>query len=878
MNCSAVLSFVQNSLNGDITYDVTARLQKLHQPPAQVIGKLPSANTVFNVYKEWQIFYESLLQITRQPSLEITIDPTGFTNISLTDFDTLCETLKETINTWLHSPEFASINRQILTYFNRNDEILLIIETDDQQLARLPLHLWDFFETFEAAELILSNLQFIHPLIRNYQRDKIRILAIFGETNDLDLEKHKEVLKELENESSIELVVIPKNETNLKNINEKLWDKKGWSVIFFAGHGKGGTIQINPKERISINLLEKGLREATKNGLQLLIFNSCDGIGLAKTALQYKVPRVIVFREKVPNEVAANFIRYFLNAFQRESLPLALREARERLQGLEDEFPLASWLPLLCKNAAIPILTWEMLQGNKPDNPTFLNKLKNFFKKYKKPLRFSLLLIITLLIIFLIYTYRKPIQLIETCKLTPENRLLSCGEKSLMKTPPTELNKRKGIEEFANKNFDQAIKSLQTSFDNNKDGETLIFLNNAQVLQKLKLGKINQNQVIPLAVVIPITKQKDGPDQVSKHTLKGIGYKQKEFNENNNQNQVLILVANDENNVGDNKTEGIAQYIAKELVKRKLYGVIGHYSSRATINTKDTYKKAQLVLMSFASTANEVTLKNNQKLTLTDTSQQTYFFRVVSTNKDQTQLLAQYLQNKGYQKVVIFYSEKIFSLSFKQEFEKNWSKHSVIKTYNLEEKIDIKSILENLKKRKEKIALILCPDAFTNNSATSLEISNTKDIIKENNGKFLIGTGNVMTLYEESIHTENTNIAKNIVISVPWSDYSEKINQNQRKQINELKKFWGNNLLNEEIVRQVIDYDSTKVLLDALSQIKPPLSSSKLQKYLVNPNNKFDGMSGEITFQGSDRLQNTAILITPNCDENSCQGWQKEWE
>jgi len=56
--------------------------------------------------------------------------------------------------------------------------------------------------------------------------------------------------------------------------------------------------------------------------------------------------------------------KYFLEAFARgESLYLAVREARERLESIEDEFPCASWFPVICQNPTEIPPTWDSLRG-----------------------------------------------------------------------------------------------------------------------------------------------------------------------------------------------------------------------------------------------------------------------------------------------------------------------------------------------------------------------------------------------------------------------------------------------------------------------------------------------------------------------------------
>ncbi|MHC5597349.1 MAG: CHASE2 domain-containing protein, partial [Nostoc sp.] len=110
-------------------------------------------------------------------------------------------------------------------------------------------------------------------------------------------------------------------------------------------------------------------RKAIENGLQLAIFNSCDGLGLARELADLQIPQIIVMREPVPDQVAKEFLKYFLQGFAGgESLYQSVRQARERLQGLEDRFPCATWLPMICQNPAQIPPTWDELRFTKTED------------------------------------------------------------------------------------------------------------------------------------------------------------------------------------------------------------------------------------------------------------------------------------------------------------------------------------------------------------------------------------------------------------------------------------------------------------------------------------------------------------------------------
>jgi CHASE2 domain-containing sensor protein len=105
--------------------------------------------------------------------------------------------------------------------------------------------------------------------------------------------------------------------------------------------------------------------------LQLAIFNSCDGLGLAYALEELALPQMLVMREPVPDVVAVAFLKGFLQAFsQGRSLFAATREARERLEGLEGQFPCASWLPTIYQHSVQTPITWQSLKSPSPERRT----------------------------------------------------------------------------------------------------------------------------------------------------------------------------------------------------------------------------------------------------------------------------------------------------------------------------------------------------------------------------------------------------------------------------------------------------------------------------------------------------------------------------
>lgn len=153
-------------------------------------------------------------------------------------------------------------------------------------------------------------------------------------------------------------------------MREYLWDEEGWDIFFFAGHsssnadGTIGTIELNETESLSINKFGEALKAARERGLQIAVFNSCDGLGLANTLAELNIPQIIVMRETVPDEVARGFLQDFLTAFAREgcSLYTAVRQARRKLENFEDGFPGVKWLPVISQHPAAMPPTWQQLR------------------------------------------------------------------------------------------------------------------------------------------------------------------------------------------------------------------------------------------------------------------------------------------------------------------------------------------------------------------------------------------------------------------------------------------------------------------------------------------------------------------------------------
>ena len=342
-----------------------------NHPPIRLTGSLPPALELAELYHRWRSLYEALNNRLswRRGAIDtrIEFDEQEIAQVSQVEFFDLSRQLKRCLNSWLDSGSFGRIERKLRTQLSPHQEIRVIIETDDPLLRRLPWHLWNFFEDYPSSEVGLSSTleaERIEPMHRS-PGGAVRILAILGNSHGIDIEHDRALLEGLPGAKTVFLVEPERGE-----LNRLLWDEQGWDILFFAGHssshtsGATGFININQHEAITIVELKFALQAAIARGLQLAVFNSCDGLGLARQLADVQIPQLVIMREPVPDRVAQAFLKHWLSAFSKGiSFYQSVREAREKLQDLEPEYPCACWLPVICQNPTVIPPTWQDLRG-----------------------------------------------------------------------------------------------------------------------------------------------------------------------------------------------------------------------------------------------------------------------------------------------------------------------------------------------------------------------------------------------------------------------------------------------------------------------------------------------------------------------------------
>ena len=123
-------------------------------PHSEIQGRLPASDTLPNTLRNWRASYLQL--VNPHYSREIHFHPTQRTNVSYREES---RTLAADINQWLEQPEttWQKIRDRLQQELNLDDEIQLLLQTDDPLLLQLPWSAWQLFtDDYPRAEIALG--------------------------------------------------------------------------------------------------------------------------------------------------------------------------------------------------------------------------------------------------------------------------------------------------------------------------------------------------------------------------------------------------------------------------------------------------------------------------------------------------------------------------------------------------------------------------------------------------------------------------------------------------------------------------------------------------------------------------------------------------
>jgi CHASE2 domain-containing sensor protein len=355
------------------------------------IGYLPPAPELNQCLWQWQQHYNQLGNNPRIKPQQIVYD--GLPHYPQQQTVRWTQKLQYELQQWLNCSGFKDLDKCLREELDRQEQIRLIICSDRPELYQLPWCCWDLVENYPKLEIAVSNFNFARVSIASKiaRHPKVRILAILGDSQGINLEADRAFLASLD-----EGEVVFLTEPTPQDLYASLW-QESWDIVFFAGHSqtiaRQGFLSLNAEDKLTIKQLKHAFKRAIALGLKLAIFNSCDGLGLAEELGQLSLPQSIVMRMPIPDIMAQQFMKYFLQAYAGgNSLYLATRMAREQLQAWEKKFPCASWLPTIYQNPAIIPPYWSDLHSH---HPSLLP-----FQATDSRLRLSLPLIIGVIVAF----------------------------------------------------------------------------------------------------------------------------------------------------------------------------------------------------------------------------------------------------------------------------------------------------------------------------------------------------------------------------------------------------------------------------------------------------------------------------------------------
>jgi branched-chain amino acid transport system substrate-binding protein len=811
-------------------------------------GRLPQVPELPELYRQWQQNYYGLESMRRI----IKVPPAQITNVSKEDCQNAAKALEACVKEWFEHSSIQKLQGYVLDEVGRNESARIIFRTEDELLRKLPWHLWDLFERRPNVEFSISA-----RCARQTPALKIpvKILAILGGNEGIDTTKDLDLLKKLP-KAKVTLLQEPRREEFNDRLGEQPWD-----ILFFAGHsssqegGNRGVIQLNDTESLSLTQLKYALDKALRNGLKLAIFNSCDGLGLASELAHLEIPQAIVMREPVPDRVAQKFLRYFLKYFSKgESFYLAVRQAREKLQGMEGEFPCASWLPVIFQNPSEKSLIWPRSTMTRLGT-----KIRLLWRSDKVAILGGGAIAVAIAVAISSYIISHEFSPKPRNPASPPGIAshMSLGEKLLIK-PSSTTDKEKGIQAFSEKKFSDAIKYFISSLRADKnDPETLIYLNNAIAQQRVTT---NTGEKLVIATSVLISAE----DNVAAETLRGVAQAQSELNcgleeisraigntqhtlnchGGINEKLLQVEIADDENN------SDFAQQVAKAFVDDpNILGVIGHHSSNTTMAAGSIYEKNGLVAISPTSTSTSLTNFND------------YVFRTVPSDAIAVKKLVDYMLKKlGPVNVAVADDPgSPYSESLKNEFQKRLlSKKFVWECDLLLKSLSARKCVNQAKQQKAKV-LLLIPDAKG-------DLDKVIGIVNSNNGELKLLGGDAMYNSRTLSDAGKAAIQSELVVAVPW--YSPNSEFARKAQ-----KFW-----NAEVNwRTATAYDATQAIIEGLSRINGSPTRQQLRRVLSSPDFSADGATGKVEFEPSgDRKQSTnlGVLVQVQPERGSQLGYK----
>jgi branched-chain amino acid transport system substrate-binding protein len=410
---------------------------------------------------------------------------------------------------------------------------------------------------------------------------------------------------------------------------------------------------------------------------------------------------------------------------------------------------------------------------------------------------------------------------------------ISLGEDILLAQASSD--KEEGVKAFAKNDFDNAIKSFQSSLSKHPDDpEALIYKNNAEAAQA--------SSDLKIAVSIPIGTNLN----VAAEILRGVAQAQNQLNQKGGikGKKLWVAIANDNNNPED------AKNIATKFVKNSKYSsvlaVVGHNSSEASLAARPVYEKGNLVMITPTSDANQ--LPNDPPI-----------FHTMPTLDRVVNALSEHAKKAGVNKIAICYDlQAPASVSFKEKFIKAFAQSRVASTNcNLSEinsDSQINTILGDAKKQANGI-LVVPGVRSTIDKAIKMAAAAKKHNLK------LFGSSTINT----SQTLEQGQGIEGMIVAVPWNPTAE----TGKSFAMQATQLWGKNVdwrSGNLTWRTAMTYDATQAIIQGIktcAQASGKASRECLKNDLARKDFSVNGVTGKVHFQGDRNGEVSLLQLKP---------------
>ncbi|MBF2084196.1 CHAT domain-containing protein [Thermoleptolyngbya sp. C42_A2020_037] len=903
----------------------------------------PMPDSLLAALSEWKAAYA----VQEGVRSHFRISGVKITHHTAQDVIRLSERLQEEFNEWLNdgNKHWRELREALIPLLRRNgygngngyangngngngngssngnvDRPLLIIDLgNDDTLKRLPWQDWKLLRQHyyysDAAIRVLNPTTALGSRPSYPQAAKIRILVIVGESDDISTDQDLAAIQQLEHDHPDTVEVISLLQPSPATLQAALEDPQGFHIMVYVGHsrsdndGNVGWLLLNQTDEISIRNFKFALSKLVRKGLQLAIFNSCDGLGLAQQLAQIDVPRCIVMKEPVPDPVAVEFLQRFFHEFatKKRSLLMAMRSARQGLEHFNLRYSEVTWLPTVCIKQNAEPLTWQLLldhlqpkpvpppppvpptpvRGDPPIQPPVspipANRRKWILGAGTAAVLLGAIALVSLRPVRCLFVQCEPPGmsnsqgLIGTAgqgnpspTLLPNERLITPGGNanllgSLKLEAPYAALKQAGINAFATGDYNTA----KAEFDElreraeaqrqqfSTDSDSPQYKNATAALQDPEVRIFRNNAEVRLrrqageptytiAAVVPLSEPNGTPINIGKQMLFGIAQAQDQaVNRTNAPINLEVIIANDLNVPAQSRA------IAEALVQPNLPALDGQplLAVIGNYTSRGTCDSLPVYAAAKQVVISPLSTVMNLRARCNGAD---VFFRITSSTQIEARTLAEYLhQQKNQPRVAVFAnSQEFYSNDLRYQFESEL-RGTIVRTFDLSDpQFDATDALRQV---EDVDALVVLPDGRTGNSES---FNRALAVIKADGGRRLIlASAPVYTADwsdRGSSKDERLALSNRLIVATDWfakcaPDFDESANRYWLGRVNRIT---------------AVSYEAIEVLLP---KFRPGVTSDEIRQGLATaqaPSSIFPGKTISFDERGDRKDLTTRVLTT----------------